>query len=208
MKNFIRLICSILLILQLAACATRTHVEQFKDIKGFNEGRKGIVIIQTAQTVDKIREKHNLKTTWENKGNKRIFTTDPENVIGELVTVFSIIIPSSTFNFPTLVYFIEPGEYSLTSISYDRRYANSLKDIISFSLKGGEVAYIGKLIVDDGNSRIVANALNIKDSYEIAKNYFEAKYPEIKQTPIKRLMEFSEKSKRLRLISNEYGFIE
>ncbi|KIE05806.1 hypothetical protein NF27_CL00050 [Candidatus Jidaibacter acanthamoeba] len=208
MKNFIKLICSILLILQLAACATRTHVEQFKDVKGFNERRKGIVIIQTAQKVDKVRDKYNLKTTWKNKENKRIFTTDPENIIGELVTVFSIVIPSATFNFPTLVYFIEPGEYSLSSIYFDRRYANSLKDIITFSLKGGEVVYIGKLIVDDNNSRIVANALNIEDSYETAKKYFEAKYPEIKQTPIKRLMEFSEKAKGLRLISNEYGFIE
>ena len=51
--------------------------------------------------------------------------------------------------------------------------------------------------------KIVAQALDIEDNYEEAKEYFQREYPSIKQIPIKRLMQFSPKVQAFRAMMQD-----
>lgn len=187
LKKIFRLLNSIaaaiLCFFQLCGC---TGVLYKQDLDSFNSGKKSMIIMQqyiAAITGDKYTM---LKTEWQNEQTGEIF-----NTWGSRYRVETD--PEEQF----LVYVINPGSYSLKLLNRGIESSN-LSDLVSFSVRAGEIVYIGDLVeVQKPGAIVLASVLNVKDRYEEAKSFFKQHYPNIKQIPIRKLMRLSEKVKKL-----------
>lgn len=207
-NDFLRVAFVVLLASQIVGCAS-PGIDTSPDIAGLYSGKKGVIIIQGAhKNQGSSSEKHTLNTMWTNIENHKSFFVDPGNLPADLLC---FLCPRGTFNYKTMVYFIEPGKYYLSWIYfYVGNYyykANLSTNILNFEIKGGEVLYLGKITVSD-KVKIVTNSINIENDYNTAVKYFKKKYPTITKVPEERLLQFSKKAQIFRKISKEYGVFD
>ncbi|RZI47168.1 hypothetical protein EDM53_03350 [Rickettsiales endosymbiont of Peranema trichophorum] len=202
MKSFKRYIFCAFLVLQLSACGSRQYVEQHTDINGFNNGRKGIVLMQNTASMSTLR------TTWRHNKSGKYFTAHRQgtnaNVFFGIMTLGALI---DFFHHDTMIYFIEPGSYSLSDISFQDKYCNNISNVIDFEVVGGEVYYLGKMMINDDFVTVV-NTIDIRDDYDSALKSFQERYPQINKVPKKRLMMFTERAIAIKAISRNFGIME
>lgn len=79
------------------------------------------------------------------------------------------------------VYLIAPGTYSLSDFytqADDMIYSvNNMKNIASFTVKGGEVVYLGHMKFDITKSSLIARIISVEDKFNDAKMIMEKYNP-------------------------------
>lgn len=197
------LLCNFLII-SLTGCSSHL-IDTSEDIIGYQSQKKGILIIQGAYVEKEKTEKFILHSYWLNKNRSRFLDINPATFIK--YTPLSIFLPDNTSHNETMILFVEPGNYTLENIRFQNKIANNLNNFINFSVKGGEVVYVGKLTFDY-KSIIIAKSLDIQDCYKSACEDFKKSYPQINVIPKKRLMEFGPQIQLFKSLDQHFRIID
>ncbi|HJD63871.1 MAG TPA: hypothetical protein LFW13_02535 [Rickettsia endosymbiont of Sericostoma sp.] len=103
-----------------------------------------------------------------------------------------------TFGIKSQVQVLEPGTYSLSGFISDKgwfptvvRSIANLRNIASFSIKGGDVLYIGNLEFDISKSFSIHHAINVIDNKNSAEQYLSKYQPKLLPRLQTRLIQLS-----------------
>ncbi|MCC2645991.1 MAG: hypothetical protein K0R02_56 [Rickettsiaceae bacterium] len=187
-----------LILLFLTGCTgTNPNVINKNKLKSLNDGTKALILVQTTPIVSKgsllyDRQKR-IETSWLNLYN-------PNNLIRTQNYRNVYITPTViTYKYQDIeLYLVNPGDYTLRSLIYYENDAVSyrtqgLNNFANFSVKGGEILYIGNLVLNirDNNiesRKFLRKALTVEDNYSIAKAYLETNHPSLATKLQKRLI--------------------
>jgi len=167
------------------------NVIRKEELLEFDSANKAIIVLQTTSILDKTVDKR-IEMEWLNVYNLKdsLYTKNYKSTD-------SIIHHSPLFKYhDTELYVIKPGYYILKSIKHLLRtnlHATfyTKDDNISFSIKGGEVLYIGNVILNLKNStkrKFFEKSFQIEDKYDLAQMYLTQKYPELLSKIQKRII--------------------
>ncbi|BFD45720.1 MAG: hypothetical protein DMENIID0002_03660 [Rickettsia endosymbiont of Sergentomyia squamirostris] len=188
---------AIALMTLLAGCAERNlNVISRSKISTVNDGNKALILIQTTPIVPKggifVSFDKRIETVWVNLSSPKEFM-----LTKNYQTVY--IMPDVTaYNYHNIeLYVVTPGHYKLKCLKYIQNnilsYTLSGGDIADFLVKGGEIVYIGNLIINirDNNInsyRFLKEGLNIQDNHSMAESYMSVHYPKLLSRLQKRLV--------------------
>jgi len=160
MKRF-----TILFVFALAGCQTKTFMDTNYDDDAVAQQAKALVVMRTVAKLHQ-REDVAMVATWRNTKTNNYFTTHAQQ---------RILFYESPHD-RAHMYTIEPGQYVLTDIEFivpatflgrAKTYsAHDISPLVFFEVQPGEKAYVGDLIINAGQSDILAKAFRIRDYYE------------------------------------------
>lgn len=152
---------------------------------------KALILIQTTPIVPLHNDKA-IATEWVNLSvaNSVLYTKNYRDVY---------ITPNLTgYQYYNIeLYLITPGEYVLNRLKYTWNNSSytfsNINNIATFSVKGGEVLYIGNLTIDIKGYELnvltfLNRAVSIEDNYEVAKQYISKNYPHLSTKLQKKLI--------------------
>ena len=155
-------------------------------------GELSLVVMQTTPIINTSlfsNSSRRISLTWDNL-QKKDYSFSSENthiLTGEI--------------FKIEAYTVFPGRYSLTTLQnlFDRggvESRNYISNFIEFDVKGGEIIYIGNIVIDLKNylmrdRAFLKKAISIKNNETFAKEFIEGKYPEFQGKLETRLLELN-----------------
>ncbi len=177
----------------LVGCTGRNLNLTKVEVEEINNGSKALIVVQTAVTIpDGTIEAcmvRLMELKWLNLSSSK--ESPPTQR-------YQMLYAPAILNTDIELYLVTPGHYKLKHLKY-----NSLDhitsytfecgdiDIAEFSVKGGDVIYIGKLIINVTNitsDKFLKDGLNVQDNYDIAQTYMKKHYPEYSLKLQKRLV--------------------
>jgi len=204
MKRF-----TVLFVFALAGCQTKTLMDTNYDADAVAQKAKALVVMRTMAKTPH-GEDVAMVTTWRNTKTNHYFETHAQNRI----------LPFASPYDRAHVYTLEPGHYVLTDIIFTpssflglgRRttyYVRNVPSLVFFEVQPGEKTYVGDLILNAQQSKILAKALRIEDHYDVAVNGAKEEQSEINCSFGKNLMRFTDSAITLQnFMESSGGFIE
>ncbi|MCC8372301.1 MAG: hypothetical protein LN568_06225 [Rickettsia endosymbiont of Pseudomimeciton antennatum] len=185
------LLISILIVL-VSGCVGKDYNKiSTAGIDSVTDASKALILIQTTPIVPSHNDKA-IATEWENLSvaNSVLYTKNYRNVY---------ITPNLTgYKYHSIeLYLVTPGEYVLKRLKYTWDKSSytfsNINNIATFSVKGGDVLYIGNLTIDIKGYELNAltflnRAISIQDNYEVAKQYINKDYPHLSTKLQKKLI--------------------
>ncbi len=162
-------------------------------IQGVHGSTKAFIILQTTPLIASKKlfsPEKKIDISWLNTLNNQsnLNTKNYQSVyISPLPAIFNDS-SKALANYQNVeIYIVDPGEYSLRNLKYSSgdfsKMFNAKSNIAEFTAKGGEVLYIGNLIIDIKNHlnsrKFLQQALTVEDNYDAAKAYIEKMYPSL-----------------------------
>jgi len=171
--------------ISLNGCTGNYNIIKKRELQEFYEGKKAIVVMQTTPLTNNPAAQ-GVEMEWLNIYNsKNLRTYRSLYYIGDN-------------KFKIQLYTIEPGHYVLKRLkyllpneSYDTFYTKN--NNINFVIKGGEIVYIGNMIIDlkhNMGHKFFERFFSIKDNYLEAQIYLSEKYPELSSQIQKHIIKF------------------
>ena len=198
MRNVFCCIIFTTLAVMLSSCAGKNHnAISNKKMNSVREGSKALVLMQVSPIIAKRGNPYHLtkgiETEWINLSDLKstLHTKNYQPVY---------IIPEMTsYKYHNIeLYLVSPGEYVLNKFKYIENDTLShtlsyIKNKATFSIKGGEVLYLGHFIFNIKDYGINADnfftsTTRIKDDFSVAKDYINLKYPDLSVKLQKKLI--------------------
>jgi len=188
--NFMKKL-TFLLVFTLAGCQTKTLMDTNYDTDAIAQQAKSLVVMRTMAKSPQSDDVA-MVTTWRNTKTNHHFETHAQNPI----------LPFASPHDRAHVYTIEPGQYVLTDIIFtpgsfwslgqrNTYYVRNISPMVFFEVQPGEKIYVGDLILDVRQSKMLAKALRIEDHYDSAVKGLKEEKTEIGFPFGKNLMRFS-----------------
>ena len=181
----------------LGGCAERNLNNLSKGkIKEINNGSKALILFQTTLIVPEGGTFTSFDKRMEMEWLNLSFLKEPLHT-KNYQTVY--IMPDLTaYNYNNIeLYSVTPGHYKLKRLKYTQNNILSYTfeggdiDTANFSVKGGEIVYIGNLIINISSissDNFLKEGFNIQDNYNIAQAYMYKHYPELSYKLQKQLV--------------------
>ncbi len=175
----------ILIAFVLSSCTNDLIISQ-KSYDSVSSGKKALVFLSAEiNHPEDPKEYRPAATTWRNRDREddRIPTADDGEMKRETKN-----------NVSYSAYIVNPGKYDLTAIIFIRFAPNSseiittevsMRDLMNFEIKGGEVLYLGHITFSNNGSEIT---YKVSDKYGEAYERAKTIFPELQYKLNKRII--------------------